>query len=89
MKISVIIPALNEASRIGGLIESLLRQDPACEVIVADGESLRSDFGLSLEIHQKVQWQPDGRFGTTQCVRDAVLLRLREQPASPHDLIRR
>ena len=39
MKISVIVPALNEASRIGELIESLLRQDPACEVIVADGES--------------------------------------------------
>tara|TARA_E500000331_G_scaffold254540_1_gene245016 strand:- start:2094 stop:2225 length:132 start_codon:yes stop_codon:yes gene_type:complete len=37
--ISVIIPTLNEASRIGALLEALAREDTAHEVIVADGGS--------------------------------------------------
>jgi glycosyltransferase involved in cell wall biosynthesis len=37
--ISVIIPTLNEASRIGALLEALVREDTAHEVIVADGGS--------------------------------------------------
>lgn len=39
MKISVVIPVLNEAPRIAGVVQSLRRQDPDCEIIVVDGGS--------------------------------------------------
>lgn len=39
MKISVIIPTLDEAARIGALVEGLRQQDPDCEIVVADGGS--------------------------------------------------
>ena len=39
MRISVVIPTLDEAARIGAQVEGLRRQDPDCEIIVADGGS--------------------------------------------------
>jgi rSAM/selenodomain-associated transferase 2 len=39
MKISVVIPTLNEAAYIGPTVEALLAQEPPLEVIVADGGS--------------------------------------------------
>lgn len=39
MKISVVIPTLNEASRIAALVSGLRRQDPGCDVVVVDGGS--------------------------------------------------
>ncbi len=39
MRISVIIPTLDEAARIGALVEGLRQQDPDCEIVVADGGS--------------------------------------------------
>jgi rSAM/selenodomain-associated transferase 2 len=37
--ISVVIPTVNEAARIGGLVSGLRAQDPSCEIIVIDGGS--------------------------------------------------
>lgn len=37
--ISVVIPTLNEAANIGRLVRALRAQGPACEIIVADGDS--------------------------------------------------
>ena len=39
MKVSIIIPTLNEASRIARLVRALRVIDPGCEIIVADGGS--------------------------------------------------
>jgi rSAM/selenodomain-associated transferase 2 len=39
LRLSVIIPTLNEESSIGGLIGALQAQDPGCEIIVSDGGS--------------------------------------------------
>lgn len=39
MRLSVIIPALNEAHTIENCLQSVLNQDPLCEVIVVDGGS--------------------------------------------------
>lgn len=61
MKISVIIPTLDEASRIGGLIESLLRQDPACEVIVADGGSQDATVNVAAAAGARVLLVEPGR----------------------------
>ena len=39
MKVSIIIPTLNEASRIARLVRALRAHEPACEIIVVDGGS--------------------------------------------------
>ena len=39
MKLSIIIPTLNEAERIEALIDGLRRQDPQCDIVVIDGGS--------------------------------------------------
>ncbi len=39
LTLSIIIPTLNEAAKIGTLIDGLRRQDAGCEIIVADGGS--------------------------------------------------
>ena len=44
MKVSIIIPTLNEAPRIASLVRSLRAIDPACEVIVVDGGSSDGTF---------------------------------------------
>ncbi|WP_299619839.1 TIGR04283 family arsenosugar biosynthesis glycosyltransferase [Pelagibius sp.] len=45
MKLSIVIPTLNEAERIGALVEALRRQDPDSDILVIDGGS--SDETLS------------------------------------------
>ncbi|TQV74420.1 TIGR04283 family arsenosugar biosynthesis glycosyltransferase [Denitrobaculum tricleocarpae] len=39
MKISIVIPTLNEAPRIGSIIHDLRLQDSECEIIIVDGGS--------------------------------------------------
>lgn len=38
-KISIVIPTLNEAMRIGAVIRGLRKQDPDCQIVVVDGGS--------------------------------------------------
>lgn len=46
--ISVIIPTLNEAPRIGALIRALRTQDPSAQIIVADGGSSDGTLAAAL-----------------------------------------
>ncbi len=45
--ISVVIPTLNEAANIGGLLRALRAQGSACEIIVADGGSTDDTVALA------------------------------------------
>jgi rSAM/selenodomain-associated transferase 2 len=47
--ISVVIPTLNEAARIAGLVQALRDQPGACEVIVVDGASTDATVALARE----------------------------------------
>ena len=46
MKLSVVIPTLNEAANLGALLERLLRTPGVAEIIVADGGSTDGTTGL-------------------------------------------
>ena len=46
MKLSVVIPTLNEAANIGALLERLLHTPDVAEIIVADGGSMDGTTGL-------------------------------------------
>lgn len=54
MKISIVIPALNEAERIAGQVEACLGLDPQPEVIVADGESSDGTVSKALRAGARV-----------------------------------
>ncbi len=60
MKISVIIPALNEADHIFAALDSIKRQSGDVEIIVADGGSTDTTLDL-LQSHAKVVCSERGR----------------------------
>jgi 4,4'-diaponeurosporenoate glycosyltransferase len=66
-KVSVIIPARNEAERIGPLLESLMRQSiPAHEILVVDDESVDDTARIARELGATVisgQALPEGWSG--------------------------
>ncbi len=47
--ISIIIPTLNEAPRIGALVRLLRAQDPAAQIVVADGGSTDGTLAIARE----------------------------------------
>lgn len=47
--ISIVIPTLNEAPRIGALIRALRAQDPSAQIIVADGGSTDGTLAIARE----------------------------------------
>ncbi|HIC81575.1 MAG TPA: glycosyltransferase [Kiloniellaceae bacterium] len=49
MKLSIIIPTLNEAERIGAVIDRLRREDPDSDILVIDGGSTDSTVALALK----------------------------------------
>jgi rSAM/selenodomain-associated transferase 2 len=58
--LSVIVPALNEEDRIGGLLEEIGKRS-SCEVVVADGGSSDRTAGLAAERGARVVAAPTGR----------------------------
>jgi 4,4'-diaponeurosporenoate glycosyltransferase len=68
-KVSVIVPARNEAERIGPLLESLTRQSiPAHEILVVDDESVDDTARIARELGATVisgQALPEGWSGKT------------------------
>ena len=61
LKISVVIPTLNEAARIGRVIRGLRKQDPACQIIVVDGGSDDGTPHLAERAGASVHPAPRGR----------------------------
>ncbi len=61
MKISIIIPTLNEAGRIAGLIEDLRRQDATADILVVDGSSSDETLALALKAGARALRGPRGR----------------------------
>lgn len=59
--ISVVIPTLNEAERLPPLIESLRSENPACEIIVADGGSRDGTLELAARHGVKFVLSEPGR----------------------------
>lgn len=46
--VSIVVPALNEAARIGGCLRRLRRDFPDCELVVVDGGSTDETFDLAV-----------------------------------------
>lgn len=61
MKISVIIPTLNEAEVIGATLNSILRQQEELEIIVADGCSADSTADVVRQYARIIQSEQRGR----------------------------
>ncbi len=59
--ISVVIPTLNEQGRLPGLLAALRRDDPTCEVIVADGGSGDGTVAEARRLGARVVLSPGGR----------------------------
>jgi glycosyltransferase involved in cell wall biosynthesis len=60
-RIAAIIPTLNEAPRIGGLVAALRAQDPAMEIVVADGGSVDGTPAAARAAGARVVAAPRGR----------------------------
>ena len=63
MQLSVIIPTLNEADRIGALVAGLKRTDATCEVIVVDAGSEDDTCGVAQKVGARVLHAASGRGG--------------------------
>lgn len=79
MKISVIIPALNEAAALPETIRFAKTVPEVSEIIVVDGGSLDSTREIATQLGCRVLQSPPGRgtqmrFGATQAAGDVVLL---------------
>ena len=61
MKLSIIIPTLNEAERIAGLIDALRRQGPQSDILVIDGGSSDGTLTLALKAGARALRGPRGR----------------------------
>ncbi len=78
MKISIVIPTLNEASRIGSVIHALRQQDADCEVIVVDGGSADGTLEQAGRAGAHAFSSSRGRgqqlaFGASQCSGSVIL----------------
>lgn len=78
LKISIVIPTLNEAMQIGGVIRGLRKQDPACQIIVVDGGSDDGTRQLAERAGASVYPAPRGRgqqlaLGAERCSGDIIL----------------
>jgi len=60
-KISVIIPTLNEAANIGGLLDAVRAGDPEVEIIVVDGGSVDDTVSIARRHGTIVALSPAGR----------------------------
>ncbi len=57
--LSVVIPTYNEAARIEELLQQLRAQDPACDIVVADGSSSDATVALAERYAGVVVTQPN------------------------------
>lgn len=78
MKISIVIPTLNEAPRIGSVIHALRRQDADCEILVVDGGSTDGTLEQAERAGALAYLAPRGRgqqlaFGAAHCSGSAIL----------------
>ena len=77
-KISIVIPTLNEAVRIGSVIRRLRRQDPNCQIVVIDGGSQDGTRELAERAGACAYVAPRGRgqqlaLGAKRCSGDIIL----------------
>ncbi len=61
MLISVIVPTLNEAARLPGLLESLQRQRQAADIVVVDGGSTDATLEVAADHRTRCLTTPAGR----------------------------
>ncbi len=78
LQISIVIPTLNEATRIGSVIHGLRRQDPDCQIIVVDGGSDDGTLQVAERAGAKAVTARRGRgqqlaLGAEQCRGDVIL----------------
>ncbi|WP_282606406.1 TIGR04283 family arsenosugar biosynthesis glycosyltransferase [Pelagibius sp. Alg239-R121] len=78
MKISIVIPTLNEAERIGKIVRDLRQQDPNCEIVVVDGSSEDRTREQAERAGAWAYVAPRGRgqqlaLGTLRCTGDVIL----------------
>ncbi len=58
--VSIVVPALNEAARIGGCLQRLRSDFPDCELVVVDGGSTDATFDLAARCAHTIR-SPAGR----------------------------
>ena len=87
--ISVVIPTLNESEHLSALIAGLRAQDPACEVIVADGGSRDGTAAIAAAHGARVLTSAPGRGRQlrqgAEAARGEVLLFLHADSVFPPD----